>query len=76
LFNALEDRNIEARFTYEPGELEVIAHLSIPETGFIYGAGNYSRGQVAILQAELHENVSFHRLEKPGRADCITAKPL
>jgi hypothetical protein len=59
LFNALEDRNIEARFIYEPSELEVMAHLSIPETGFIYGAGNYSRGQVAILQAELNENVSF-----------------
>jgi hypothetical protein len=59
LFNATENRNITASFTYEPGELEVAAQLSIPETGHIYGTGNYSRGQVAILQAELHENVSF-----------------
>ena len=59
LFNATEDRNITASFTYKPGELEVSAQLSIPETGHIYGTGNYSRGQVAILQAELHENVSF-----------------
>ncbi len=59
LFNATEDRQITASFIYEPGELEVNAQLSIPETGYIYGVGNYSRGQTAILQVELNENVSF-----------------
>jgi uncharacterized repeat protein (TIGR02543 family) len=59
LFDAQQDRSIIASFIYEPGELEVLAYLSIPETGYIYGAGNYSRGQTAILQAELNENVNF-----------------
>ena len=66
IFTASNDRNITAGFTYQPGELEVRAHLSIPETGHIYGAGNYSRGSIAMLQAELESHVSFQGWRNPA----------
>ena len=58
-FTATHDRNITASFLYQPGELEIRAQLSLPESGYIYGAGNYSRGDIALLQAEVEPNVSF-----------------
>ena len=59
VFKAENNRIITAGYTYRPGELEVRAELSIPETGHIYGAGNYSRGSIAMLQAELESHVNF-----------------
>lgn len=58
-FIATQDRNITASFAYMPGKFEIQAFLSIPDAGIIYGTGNYTKGELAILQAELHSDATF-----------------